>query len=82
MPLDADRTMAMICGPEVMMRFTTRALARRGVPADRMFLSLERNMKCALRFCGHCQYREWFLCKDGPVFRLDRIEGLLGLREI
>jgi NAD(P)H-flavin reductase len=81
-PLDADRTIAMICGPEVMMRFTARALAGRGVPAERMFLALERNMKCAVRFCGHCQYREWFLCQDGPVFRLDRIEGLLGLREI
>jgi NAD(P)H-flavin reductase len=81
-PIDAQRTIAMICGPEVMMRFTARALAGRGVPAERMFLSLERNMRCAIRFCGHCQYREWFLCKDGPVFRLDRIEPLLAIREV
>jgi NAD(P)H-flavin reductase len=81
-PIDADRTIAMICGPEVMMRFTARALAARGVPGACMFLSLERNMKCALRFCGHCQYRESFLCHDGPVLRFDRIESLLARREI
>jgi NAD(P)H-flavin reductase len=80
--IDPGRTVAMICGPEVMMRFTARALAGRGVPAARMYLSLERNMKCALRLCGHCQYRESFLCQDGPVLRFDRIEDLLGRREI
>jgi NAD(P)H-flavin reductase len=80
--LDADRTVAMMCGPEVMMRFTARALTARGVTRDRMFLSLERNMKCAVGLCGHCQYRESFVCKDGPVFRLDRIESLLGHREL
>jgi NAD(P)H-flavin reductase len=82
LPIDGPRTVAMICGPEVMMRFTARTLAARGVPPERMFLSLERNMRCALRFCGHCQYRESFLCQDGPVLRFDRIEGLLGRREI
>jgi NAD(P)H-flavin reductase len=78
----ADHTIAMTCGPEVMMRFTARALVARGVPAARVFLALERNMKCALRFCGHCQYRESFICKDGPVLRLDRIGELLWQREI
>jgi NAD(P)H-flavin reductase len=81
-PIQADRTVAMTCGPEVMMRFVARALLGRGVPAARIFLSLERNMKCALGFCGHCQYREFFLCKDGPVLSLDRIESLLWRREI
>jgi len=81
-PLRAGRTIAMTCGPEVMMRFTARSLVARGVPAERIFLALERNMKCALRFCGHCQYRESFICKDGPVLRLDRIEELLWQREI
>jgi NAD(P)H-flavin reductase len=80
--LDSAATVAMICGPEVMMRFTVRALARLGLSADRMFLSMERNMKCALRFCGHCQYRESFLCRDGPVLRFDRIASLLERREI
>jgi NAD(P)H-flavin reductase len=80
--IDTAATVAMICGPEVMMRFTARALANRGLPGDRMFVSMERNMKCALRLCGHCQYRESFLCRDGPVLRFDRISSLLDRREI
>jgi NAD(P)H-flavin reductase len=80
--LDPASTIAMVCGPEVMMRFTVRALRQRGLSSRDVFLSMERNMKCALAFCGHCQYRESFVCKDGPVFRLDRIENLLDRREI
>jgi NAD(P)H-flavin reductase len=72
----------MVCGPEVMMRFTVRALLARGVSADRLFLAFERNMKCALGFCGHCQYRESFVCKDGPVLGYDRIADILDHREI
>jgi NAD(P)H-flavin reductase len=72
----------MVCGPEVMMRFTVRALQRRGLSSRDVHLSMERNMKCALAFCGRCQYRESFVCKDGPVLRLDRIESLLDRREI
>jgi NAD(P)H-flavin reductase len=80
--LDPSRTIAMLCGPEVMMRFSARALMDRGLPADRVFLSLERNMKCAAGFCGHCQYRELFVCKDGPVVRFDRVAPLLDRREL
>ncbi len=80
--LDTTATVAMVCGPEVMMRYTARALARKGLSPERVFVSMERNMKCAVGFCGHCQYRELFLCKDGPVFRLDRIGNLLDRREI
>jgi NAD(P)H-flavin reductase len=74
-------TVAFVCGPEVMMRFTARELGRRGVSDDRIYLSMERNMKCAIGFCGHCQYRESFICKDGPVLRYDRIRPLFWLRE-
>lgn len=81
-PIDPDATVAMLCGPEVMMRFAVRALRRRGVSTGSIFLSLERNMKCALRFCGHCQYRESFLCTDGPVLPFDRIESIFDRREI
>lgn len=80
--VDPDDTVTMVCGPEVMMRFAVRALTQRGISPERIFLSMERNMKCALRFCGHCQYRESFLCKDGPILRFDRIAGLLDRREI
>jgi len=75
-------TVAMVCGPEVMMRFTVQALQERGVPAENTFVSMERNMKCAVGFCGHCQFAPTFICKDGPVFRCDRMEQFLWKREI
>lgn len=81
-PFDPHNAVAYLCGPEVMMRFTAAALRKRGVSADRVFVSLERNMKCAIGHCGHCQFGPAFLCKDGPVFPYDRVQGLLELREI
>lgn len=78
-PLNA---VAMICGPEVMMRFTAMELLKRGVAAENVFISMECNMKCAVGFCGHCQYGPTFICKDGPVFRYDRIRSLFSLREV
>ncbi len=76
------RTTAMVCGPEVMMRFVSGALQERGVPTDRIHVSLERNMKCAIGHCGHCQLAHRFVCKDGPVFTVGRIGTLLGVREL
>jgi NAD(P)H-flavin reductase len=78
---DPDNTVAMVCGPEIMMRFTLQALADRGVANDRIHVSMERNMKCAVGFCGHCQYGGNFVCRDGPVFRFDRIEDIFAVRE-
>jgi NAD(P)H-flavin reductase len=72
----------MVCGPEVMMRFAVMELQNRGVTADRIYVSMERNMKCAVGFCGHCQYGPLFVCKDGPVYRYDRIASLLGMSEV
>jgi NAD(P)H-flavin reductase len=72
----------MICGPEVMMRFAIMELHRLGMAADRIYLSMERNMKCAVGFCGRCQYGPMFICKDGPVFRFDRIAGIFRVAEI
>jgi len=79
---DPVNTIAMVCGPEVMMRFTALELESRGVGADSIFFSLERNMKCALGFCGRCQFGPTFVCKDGPVFRYSRIKSWLTQREI
>jgi NAD(P)H-flavin reductase len=79
---EAAETIGMVCGPEVMMRFCASGLRERGVPADQIFLSLERNMKCAVGVCGHCQYGPTFVCRDGPVFALSRIERLLRIREV
>jgi len=78
-PLDS---IALICGPEVMMRFTIVELLRRGMGREDIYISMERNMKCAIGFCGHCQYGPTFVCKDGPVFRYDRVERLLKTREV
>lgn len=81
-PFDPQNTMAMICGPEIMMRFTAMELAKRGVPADSIYVSMERNMKCGIGLCGHCQFGPAFVCKDGPVFGYSRVKHLLGIREI
>jgi NAD(P)H-flavin reductase len=79
---EGPRTTAMICGPEVMMRFVSQALHEREVPLERIHVSLERNMKCAVGHCGHCQLAHRFVCKDGPVFSVGRIGTLLGIREL
>ncbi len=81
-PFDPSNTVALVCGPEVMMRFAVMELMKRGVEARRVYVSMERNMKCAVGFCGHCQYGPHFICKDGPVFRFDRIEQIFGKAEI
>jgi len=79
---DPQETIAMICGPEVMMRFTVRALCDAGVASECVYLSMERNMKCAIGLCGHCQFGPTFICKDGPVMRYDRIANLFAMREV
>jgi NAD(P)H-flavin reductase len=79
---DPLRTVAMVCGPEVMMRFAIAALGEAGVADEAVYLSMERNMKCAIAFCGHCQFGTVFVCRDGPVFRYDRVRGLLRIKEI
>ena len=66
-------SLAMLCGPEIMMRFVVRDLEAHGLNRDQIYLSMERNMKCAVGFCGHCQYGPHFICKDGPVFRYDQL---------
>jgi NAD(P)H-flavin reductase len=81
-PFDPDNTAAMVCGPEVMMRYAILELSKRGVSISDVYVSMERNMKCAVGLCGHCQLGNVFVCKDGPVFRFDSIEELFSLREI
>jgi NAD(P)H-flavin reductase len=76
-PLVAPQTTFMMCGPDVMMKYSLTSITRRGVTLDRIWLSLERNMQCAVGLCGHCQFGPTFVCKDGPVLRADRVEPLL-----
>lgn len=82
LPLDPDRTTALLCGPEPMMRFAAQVLSGKGIGADRIRLSLERNMQCGVGLCGHCQLGELLLCRDGPVVDYAVAEPLLRVREL
>jgi NAD(P)H-flavin reductase len=81
-PFDPSNTIAVTCGPEIMMRFCIMELVERGVGEDGIYLSMERNMKCGIGLCGHCQLGPGFVCKDGPVHRFDRIKKLFTKREM
>jgi NAD(P)H-flavin reductase len=80
--LQPNRTVALVCGPEIMMRYVVRELESRGVGSADTYLSMERNMKCAVGFCGHCQLGPYFACKDGPVFPLSRMQDWIGKYEL
>jgi anaerobic sulfite reductase subunit B len=80
--VDTRSTVAFVCGPEVMMRFAARALTGRGVPASAIRISLERNMRCGVGLCGHCQLGPLLICRDGPVVTYDLAESLMLVREL
>ncbi len=79
---DPAGTVAFACGPEIMMRKTAEALTGLGLPERGIFLSMERNMKCAIAQCGHCQFGAAFVCRDGPVFSYDHLRPMLAVREL
>ncbi len=79
---DPQQTVAMMCGPEILMRFTVWELLKQGVEPANIFLSMERNMKCGAGLCGHCQFGPFFVCKDGPVFSYDHIKDWFDRREV
>lgn len=68
-PFEASGSLALLCGPEIMMRFGGRALVESGVDAERVRVSLERNMQCGVGLCGHCQLGPILVCRDGPIVR-------------
>jgi NAD(P)H-flavin reductase len=79
--INAQKSAVLTCGPEIMIRFVIyEGLARR-IPAERIYVSLERNMKCGQGSCGHCQIGPYFICKDGPVFRFDALEKFFNVEE-
>ena len=80
--LDTSRTTAFLCGPEAMIRFSAQVLLRRGVPAADIRVSLERNMKCGVGLCGHCQLGPILVCRDGPVVGYPVAGPLLTVREL
>lgn len=81
-PFDATNAIAFICGPEIMIRFAAQEFQRRGLAEASIFVSMERNMKCGIGLCGHCQFGPLFVCRDGPVFPYQNIETLLQVREV
>lgn len=74
--LQAANTVAMLCGPEMMMHATIKALKSRQIAEENIYISMERNMECGIGQCGHCQYGGLFICKDGPVFAYPDIKNL------
>lgn len=76
-PWLSSRTTVWTCGPEIMMRFVARQAHSAGVRRSHTYLSMERNMNCAMGFCGHCQFGPAFVCKDGPVFAYPQIAPYL-----
>ncbi|UCD18626.1 MAG: FAD/NAD(P)-binding protein [Candidatus Zixiibacteriota bacterium] len=79
---DPFHCVAMACGPEIMMRFTMLELQKRGVEDARMFVSMERSMKCGIGLCGHCQIGSTFVCKDGPVYSYNSVRNIFMKREM
>lgn len=75
-------TVVFLCGPEAMMQAVIKEVLLHGVPGEKIFLSLERNMNCGMGICGHCMFGPRFVCKDGPVFRFTDIEEFFGIKEI
>jgi NAD(P)H-flavin reductase len=79
---DPSSAVALMCGPEVMMRFTALALADRGVAPEQTYVSLERSMKCGIGQCGHCQIGPTLVCLDGPVYTWAAMQPWLSVREL
>jgi NAD(P)H-flavin reductase len=79
---DPARATAFVVGPEIMMRFTVEARLGRGLPPERIFVSLERNMRCGLGHCGHCQLGPTLVCRDGPVYSHAVARPWLEVREL
>jgi NAD(P)H-flavin reductase len=79
---DPAETTVMVCGPEIMMRYVVRDVRERGIPDEQIWISMERNMRCGIGQCGHCQWGPSFVCKDGPVYSVDRVRSRFGEREV
>jgi len=76
LPLNIDEAIGVICGPPIMMKFTTLKLLELGLKPHNLYLSMEKNMSCGLGKCGHCRLGKYYVCKDGPVFRFEDIKDI------
>lgn len=74
--IDLKNSVAVVCGPPIMMKFSTFKLLEIGYKEDQVYLSMEKNMSCGFGKCGHCRIGDFYVCKDGPVFRYDKISQI------
>lgn len=77
--IDPQRSIVLLCGPEIMMKASIDRLLALRVPAESIWLSIERNMQCGIGHCGHCQVGPYFVCQDGPVFHYPKLQSWLGV---
>jgi len=77
-----ERTLALICGPEIMMKASLGELISKGIPEGSIYLSLERHMNCAMGICGHCMLGPKYVCRDGPVFPYPEIQRFFSTPEV
>ena len=77
-----EGTSVLTCGPEIMMRFVAREAILSGIDPNQIYVSLERNMKCAMGMCGVCQFGPEFICQDGPVFPFSRVSSFMKLVDL
>lgn len=80
--IKSSHTLVFLCGPEIMLKFAIQALLRTQVKPQNIYLAMERNMQCAVGFCGHCQYGPYFICKDGPIFSFEQVKYWLNIKEL
>lgn len=81
LPVDLKMAVAIVCGPPIMMKFTTFKLLELGFKPEDIYLSMEKNMSCGLGKCGHCRLGRFYVCKDGPVLTFDKIKDLADIWE-
>jgi sulfite reductase subunit B len=74
--IEIKNSVAIVCGPPIMMKFSTFKLLEVGYKPDQIYLSMEKNMSCGFGKCGHCRMGDFYVCKDGPVFRYDKISHI------
>jgi NAD(P)H-flavin reductase len=75
-PCDVKSSVAIVCGPPLMMKFATLRLLEAGFPGENVYLSMEKNMSCGLGQCGHCRMGVYFTCRDGPVLTWDQVKDI------
>ncbi len=75
-PVEVKNAVAVVCGPPIMMKFTNQRLLEVGFHPSNIYLSMEKNMSCAVGMCGHCRLGRYFVCSSGPVLTWEEIKDI------